>query len=195
MEFPQQKEIILNHSWYYIDTGQTKKRMTIVFIHGTTGSAEIFWQQIQTLSSDYRVISITIPAIIGIEKLCKGLLELFHRIDISEMVLLGTSFGGYVSQAFAPNNQEMIKGLILGNTFNQKLDNLPYEIIVYEPSSVIDEVMKKERVRLTEARAMLLYMLYQLVKNGEFVSEFSSEKICYFVLSCISCITYSGYSN
>lgn len=35
---------------------------------------------------------------------------------------------------------------------------------------------KKERVKLTEARAMLLYMLYQLVKNGEFVSEFSKKK-------------------
>ena len=41
--------------------------------------------------------------------------------------------------------------------------------------------MKKELVKLTEARAMLLYMLYQVVKNGEFVSEFSSEKICYFL--------------
>jgi len=30
--------------------------------------------------------------------------------------------------------------------------------------------MKKERVKLTEASAMLLYMLYQLVKNGDYGS-------------------------
>ncbi|MGV8093538.1 MAG: macro domain-containing protein [Mangrovibacterium sp.] len=63
----------------------------------------------------------------------------------------------------------------------QKLEHLPVEVIVYEPNIHITEVMKKERVKLTEARAMLLYLLYQLVRNGEFVSEFSSEKICYFL--------------
>ncbi len=45
----------------------------------------------------------------------------------------------------------------------------------------IKEHLKKERVKLTDARALLLYVLYDLVKNGEYVSEFSSEKICYFL--------------
>ncbi|MFM9948837.1 MAG: hypothetical protein ACKV1O_12935 [Saprospiraceae bacterium] len=35
--------------------------------------------------------------------------------------------------------------------------------------------------KLTDASALLLYVLYDLVKNGEFVSEFSSEKVCYFL--------------
>lgn len=63
----------------------------------------------------------------------------------------------------------------------EKLKDVPVDVFVYEPNAAINERMKKERVKLTEARAMLLYMLYQLVKNGEFVSEFSSEKICYFL--------------
>ncbi|NJL58946.1 MAG: hypothetical protein HC887_04150 [Desulfobacteraceae bacterium] len=41
-------------------------------------------------------------------------------------------------------------------------------------------ILKKERVCLTPARAMLLAVLYDLVRNGEFVSEFASEKVCYF---------------
>ncbi len=63
----------------------------------------------------------------------------------------------------------------------QKLGNLDIEILVYEPTLFIKEQLKKERVRLTDARALLLYVLYDLVKNGEYVSEFSSEKICYFL--------------
>jgi len=63
----------------------------------------------------------------------------------------------------------------------QKLGNLDIEIIVYEPTQQIKEKLKKERVRLTDARALLLYVLYDLVKNGEYVSEFSSEKVCYFL--------------
>lgn len=62
-----------------------------------------------------------------------------------------------------------------------KLSNLNVEIFVYEPTTQIKEFLKKERVKLTDARALLLYVLYDLVRNGEYVSEFSSEKICYFL--------------
>lgn len=55
------------------------------------------------------------------------------------------------------------------------------EIYIYESSAAIEEALKKERVKLTPARAMLLSVLYELVRNGEFVSEFSTEKIAYFL--------------
>lgn len=60
-----------------------------------------------------------------------------------------------------------------------KIENC--EIIVFEPNANVKEVLNKERVKLTPARAMLLFMLFELVKNGEFVSEFASEKLCYFL--------------
>lgn len=63
----------------------------------------------------------------------------------------------------------------------QKLQPLDVNIFVYEPTMQIKEHLKKERVKLTDARALLLYVLYDLVKNGEYVSEFSSEKVCYFL--------------
>ncbi len=62
-----------------------------------------------------------------------------------------------------------------------KLKDVSAEIIVYEPTAHIKEHLKKERVKLTNARALLLYVLYDMVGNGEYVSEFSSEKICYFL--------------
>jgi hypothetical protein len=55
------------------------------------------------------------------------------------------------------------------------------EIFIYEPNTAVKEVLKKERVKLTPARAMLLSVLFDLAKNGEFVSEFASEKIAYFL--------------
>ncbi len=71
---------------------------------------------------------------------------------------------------------EIVKKII-----EQKLGHLDTEILVYEPTAQIKEHLKKERVKLTDARALLLYVLYDLVKNGEYVSEFSSEKVCYFL--------------
>ncbi len=64
---------------------------------------------------------------------------------------------------------------------DRKLKGLNVDIVVYEPTALIKEHLRKERLKLTEARALLLYVLYDLVKNGEYVSEFSSEKVCYFL--------------
>lgn len=61
------------------------------------------------------------------------------------------------------------------------LERVNCDIYIYQPSTAIQEALKKERVNLTPARAMLLSVLYELVRNGEFVSEFSSEKIAYFL--------------
>ncbi|HRR29218.1 MAG TPA: hypothetical protein P5270_07620 [Victivallales bacterium] len=52
---------------------------------------------------------------------------------------------------------------------------------MYEPTNEIKEKLKKESVKLTDARALMLYVFYELVKQGEYVSEFSAEKICYFL--------------
>ncbi len=55
------------------------------------------------------------------------------------------------------------------------------EIYIYEPTTAIEAALKKERAKLTPARAMLLDVLYDLVRNGEFVSEFAAEKVAYFL--------------
>ncbi len=61
------------------------------------------------------------------------------------------------------------------------LSQVDCQVIVYQPSYIVKEVLRKERVPLTPARAMLLAVLFDLVRNGEFVSEFAAEKIAYFL--------------
>ena len=102
----------------------------------------------------------------GLDELVKRLPE----ISVSSLALppLGSGNGGL--------DWNKVKGII-----ENKLSKITVDITVFEPNALIEETMKKERVKLTEARAMLLYMLYQLQKSGEFVSEFSSEKMCYFL--------------
>lgn len=103
----------------------------------------------------------------------KGLLDLVrlikeHKIKSIAIPPLGAGNGGL----------EWYKV----KTFLEKyLADLDCTVEVYEPNAEVKEVLKKERVALTPARAMLLAVLYELVRNGEFVSEFSSEKIGYFL--------------
>jgi O-acetyl-ADP-ribose deacetylase (regulator of RNase III) len=65
------------------------------------------------------------------------------------------------------------------------LADLPAEVIVYEPSAEIQEILKKEErtsaSRLTPVRAMLLQLLYRYRAMGEFTSEFAAEKLSYFL--------------
>lgn len=62
-----------------------------------------------------------------------------------------------------------------------QLQGVNCTIYLYEPTHAIKETLKKERVKLTPARAMMLSVLYDLVRNGEFVSEFAAEKVAYFL--------------
>ncbi len=55
------------------------------------------------------------------------------------------------------------------------------KIDIYEPNKEVRKVLIKENVELTDARAILLSVLYELVREGEFVSEFACEKVCYFL--------------
>ncbi|MFH1159471.1 MAG: macro domain-containing protein [bacterium] len=65
-----------------------------------------------------------------------------------------------------------------------KLSDLNVEIIVYQPSERIQEILSREKrkeVNLTSPRVMLIYLLYQYTALGESVSEFAAEKLMYFL--------------
>ena len=102
-----------------------------------------------------------------------GLKELVHYIksnNIKSIAIppLGTGNGGL--------DWNKVKIIL-----EKYLSDLDCDIYIYQPNYHIKETLKKERVNLTPARAMLLSVLFDLVKNGEFVSEFASEKIAYFL--------------
>jgi len=105
-----------------------------------------------------------------IEEGLKELVETIKERQILSIAIppLGAGNGGL--------NWVRVKQLIV-----QYLTPLNAKIYVYEPGPAIQEVLRLERVKLTPARAMLLDVMYDLTKNGEFVSEFSAEKIAYFL--------------
>lgn len=105
-----------------------------------------------------------------IEKGLDALLDIITTYHISTLALppLGAGNGGL--------QWEKVKNII-----NHKLANTEAEVYVYEPAQFLQEKLRAERVKLTDARALLLYVLYDLVRQGEDVSEFSCEKVCYFL--------------
>jgi len=100
----------------------------------------------------------------------KQLVKIIRDKQIKSVAIpaLGTGHGGL--------DWNNIKALI-----ESDLKNVDADIQVYLPNAIIKDAMKEERARLTPARAMLLAVLFDLVKNGEFVSEFAAEKVAYFL--------------
>lgn len=105
-----------------------------------------------------------------IEKGLQDLMNVINNYKIKSIAIppLGSGNGGL--------EWEKVKNIIA-----RYLGQLDIEVFVYEPTTLIKEKLKKERVKLTDARALLLFVLYDLVRNGEYVSEFSSEKVAYFL--------------
>lgn len=105
-----------------------------------------------------------------IERGLQELIKIIREKQIRSVAIppLGTGNGGL--------NWAKVKAIL-----KKYLSDVDCEIQIYQPDSEVREILKKERVHLTPARAMLLAVLYDLVRNGEFVSEFASEKVCYFL--------------
>lgn len=102
----------------------------------------------------------------GLKKLATVIKE--SNINSLAIPSLGTGHGGL--------DWNKVKTIIELN-----LKDINTDIEVYLPNFVIKEAMKEERAKLNPARAMLLSVLFDVVKNGEFVSEFAAEKVAYFL--------------
>ena len=67
----------------------------------------------------------------------------------------------------------------------QELSDLPIDITVFEPNDAIKSILQKEvtqkTAKLTPARAMLLYLLFNYESVGEQSSLFVANKLAYFL--------------
>ena len=102
-------------SWEYITLGP--EREAVLFLHGMTGAYDIWWQQIFDLRLDYKLVSVTYPAVDSLEELSQGIIAILDAEGISAVNIVGTSLGGYLAQYLIATHPERILRVVLGNTF------------------------------------------------------------------------------
>jgi len=178
----QAQEIELNDTkWEFYDIGEKNSEFSIVFLHGTTGTKEIFWLPMRSFMNKYRVISFDLPPIVGIENLSLGIHEILIRIDIQKIILIGTSFGGYLAQHFCSKYNEMVEKLVLSNTFitthlyHQKYKKL-LSIEKLIPFFLIKRFMKRSLMTLEhdQAREYLIVQLDQSLTKKALMARLKS---------------------
>ncbi len=115
LEHPPHQVVVDGITWEYIAFGQGDE--SILFLHGMTGAADIWWQQMVSLSDRYRVISTTYPPVDTLEDMSQGVLAIIEHEGVSKVHLVGSSLGGYLTQYLVAHYPEKIESAVFANTF------------------------------------------------------------------------------
>jgi pimeloyl-ACP methyl ester carboxylesterase len=104
------------------ESGDPAKR-TIVFVHGAGGSSATWFMQLKGLSSDFHVVAVDLNGHgkspdRGEEDILHSYLHDIHEVitKLDKPILAGHSMGGALTQLYALNHPENLRGIILVGT-------------------------------------------------------------------------------
>jgi maspardin len=116
--YPTRELAIAGARWPVRDTGSSAKDdVAMLLLPGALGTGDVFYQLLAALGADYRLISVSFPAIGSAQNLADGLAALLDALALPVVDVLGTSLGGYVAQAAALSHPGRFRKLVLANTF------------------------------------------------------------------------------
>ena len=101
--------------WNYVSLGDGPE--TILFLHGMTGSYDIWWQQMEALQNEYRVILVTYPAVDNLKEMEQAVMAILEAEGVDRFYVVGTSLGGYFAQFLVAHHPNEIQGVVFANTF------------------------------------------------------------------------------
>lgn len=113
--YPAKSVNVSGYDWEYVTIGDGEE--TILFLHGMTGAYDIWWQQMVTLSDQYKVISLTYPPVDTLKGMSHGVLAVLDAEGVESANVVGTSLGGYLVQYMVANYPNRIEKAVYANTF------------------------------------------------------------------------------
>lgn len=106
--------LLHGRQWKMIDTGGAGP--VLLLLPGTLGNADIFFKQIKSLGKRIRIIALGYPLIASVDLITDDIAALLDRLAIPRASILGSSFGGFVAQAFAERYPSKVGTLFIGNS-------------------------------------------------------------------------------
>lgn len=106
---------VAGNTWEYTVFGEGEE--TILFLHGMTGAYDIWWQVMEALAPDYRVMSVTYPAVDSLEEMAVGVTAVLDAENVDSVHLVGSSLGGYFTQYLLTVMPERVETAVFANTF------------------------------------------------------------------------------
>ncbi len=156
--------------WGVIDCGvdSAGNKPVFIFLPGTLGTAEIFWNQIVALSDSHRVLSLTYPALADAEALVDDLADLMSKFELKSASILGSSLGGFLAQLFAIRHADRVEHIFIANSLSDptpfKTQQPPPWQISAMPASMLRKVMG-DRVQSWSANDESMKPLVELLMH------------------------------
>ena len=171
------------YDWPYLVLGNGPK--TILFLHGMTGGYDFWWQQMNTFSPDYRVISVTYPPVENLSDLGEGVMAILDKEKVARTVVVGSSLGGYLTQYLLATYPERVEKAVLGNTFPkndtyEEQNHVRIRVASWLPEwalmSFLRQNLFKQVLPASEnnplAKAQLLENTYGRMSKAQFIARY-----------------------
>ncbi|GIV36764.1 MAG: hypothetical protein KatS3mg032_1143 [Cyclobacteriaceae bacterium] len=154
--------------WEYIAAGQGQE--AILFLHGMAGACDIWWQQINALRGQYRIIAVTYPPLRTLEELEKGVLSVLKKEGVKDFNIVGTSLGGYFAQYLVTRHPHRVRRAVLSNTF-------PPNDLIAEKNRILATILPylPEWLVLSVFRDRFEQTIYPTSGNDELTLAFLNE--------------------
>ncbi len=102
--------------WHYYIGGNGPR--TILFIHGMGGAYDLWWRQVLAFENQFRIITYTLPEEVRtLREAANGILAILTKEQIRQVIIVGTSMGGYIAQYLVDQYPQKIERAVFGNTF------------------------------------------------------------------------------
>jgi len=126
-------ETVRGKTYYWISKKENAR--CIVFTHGVTANHEMFEKQVEYFKDNYTIITWDVPLHgksrpyrdFSYKAVAEDLNEILLRENISKIIMVGMSMGGYPAQMFAVQYPEKVEGFVA-------LDTTPLGIGYYSKS-------------------------------------------------------------
>lgn len=147
--YAEERLIVRGQRWALVDTHPAGggARPVLLLLPGTLGTYEIYWQQIEALAPQVRVIAATYPAVADCGRLADGAAALLRRKGVPRASVLGSSLGGFVAQLLALRHPERVATLFVANSMiDPPQDWRPLNASVAEIEATPAPRLKAQRV-------------------------------------------------
>ena len=163
-------------AWEYAAFGEGEE--TILFLHGMTGAHDIWWRVMEELQSEYRVISVTYPAVDLLEEMSAGALAILDAEGMEKANIVGTSLGGYFAQYLVASYPDRVSRAVFSNTF-------PPNDLILEKNGTIGALIPylPEWLVIDVLRGSFVELIYPTSGNDELTLAFLME-LSYGRVSC-----------
>ncbi len=174
-------------NWKYIKCGAGKE--VVVMLPGSVRSAEVWAKLISYLEPEYRIISPTYPAIESMDEGAEGIKGILEKEKARRIILMGSSFGGWLAQVFVRKYPGMVKKLILSNTsapesvMSRPLLEYTRFILPKYPEKILKLIYKRSYLKILSEvgedekqfwKALITELLFFYTTKKEIITMFST---------------------